>query len=216
MRGDKIIVEAHHRKAAEEILPLILPAIKASRGKYTITVAGESGSGKSETATAIAEILASRGIAAVIFQQDDYFVHPPKSNDKVRRQDIGWVGPGEVRLDLLDRHLKAFLDGAPSIEKPLAIYEEDRFSDETVATAEVAVAIAEGTYTSLLDNADTRIFIARDYHETRAHREKRQRDTAELDPFIDEVLRIEHDIISGHRSRADIVIDKDYSVASGR
>jgi len=215
VKGDKIIVEPHHRDAAKAIMPLILPAIEASGGKYALTVAGESGSGKSETATALADELATRGLPAVIFQQDDYFVHPPKTNDRVRRNDIGWVGPQEVRLDLLDQHLKEFLDGAARIEKPLAIYEEDRFTDEVVATGDARVAIAEGTYTTLLDNAGTKIFIARDYLDTRAHREKRRRDASELDPFLDEVLRIEHAIISSHRPKADIIINKDYSVSAG-
>lgn len=212
MRGDKIIVEAHHRDAAKAILPIILPKIEAAKGKYTLSVAGESGSGKSETATAIAELLAARNLPSYIFQQDDYFVHPPKSNDRVRRQDIDWVGPQEVRLDLLDGHLRDFLDGAARIEKPLAIYDEDRITSEIAATDEARVAIAEGTYTSLLDHAKTKIFIARNYLDTRAHREKRKRDSSELDPFIDDVLQIEHRIISAHGSRADIVIEKDYSV----
>ncbi|MDH3597169.1 MAG: hypothetical protein OEU09_02605 [Rhodospirillales bacterium] len=216
MRGDKIIVESHHRDAAKAILPLILPEIEASNGKYTLAVAGESGSGKSETATAIAELLAGRNMPSVIFQQDDYFVHPPKSNDRARREDIAWVGPQEVRLDLLDEHLQGFLDGAARIEKPLAIYEEDRITTEIAATADARVAIAEGTYTTLLSHANTKIFIARNYLDTRAHREKRKRDTSELDPFIDDVLRIEHGIISSHRSRADIIIDKDYSVRTAR
>jgi len=213
MRGDTIIIEPHHRAAAQAIVPMVLPRIAASHGKYAMTVAGESGSGKSETATAIAERLAEHGIASVILQQDDYFVYPPKSNDKARRKDIGWVGPQEVRLDLLDEHLRQFLAGAESIEKPLVIYEDDRIDTETLVLKDAAVAIAEGTYTTLLDNADTRIFIDRSYEDTRAHREKRKRDAAELDPFIDKVLQIEHGIISAQKARADIVIGKDYSVA---
>ncbi len=216
MRGDTIIVEAHHRKAAEAIISLILPEIEASPGSYTISVAGESGSGKSETATAIAEALAEHGISNAIFQQDDYFVYPPKTNDSTRRKNIGWVGPQEVRLDLLDGHLQAFLADAESIEKPLVIYETDSITSEEIAVKNVRVAIAEGTYTSLLDNVGTRIFIDRDFSETRAHREKRKRDKSELDPFIDEVLIIEHDIISSHKFRADIVINADYSVTDAR
>lgn len=212
MRGDTIVIEPHHRDAAAAILPMIAPKIQASNGKYAITVAGESGSGKSETATAIAELLAARGIAAVILQQDDYFVYPPKSNDQARRKDIDWVGPQEVRLQLLDEHLRQFLAGADSIEKPLVIYEEDRIDMETLALKDATVAIAEGTYTTLLDDVGTRIFIDRSYEQTRAHREKRKRDASELDPFLDRVLRIEHDVISAHKSRADIVIGKDYSV----
>jgi uridine kinase len=214
MRGDTIIVEEHHRRAAAEIVPALLLRIRESRRKHTISVAGESGSGKSETATAIADALAEEGIDSVIFQQDDYFVYPPKSNDRARRDDITWVGPQEVRLDLLDEHLNAFRDGAASIDKPLVVYETDSVTAEDMPTTEARVAIAEGTYTSLLENVDTRVFIARDYAETRAHREKRKRDAAELDPFIDEVLKIEHAIISEHRTRADIVINADYSVTA--
>ncbi len=47
MRGDTIIVEEHHRRAAAEIVPALLPRIRKSGEKYTISVAGESGSGKS-------------------------------------------------------------------------------------------------------------------------------------------------------------------------
>ncbi len=214
MRGDTIIVEEHHRRAAAEIVPALLPKIDGSIGKYTLSVAGESGSGKSETATAIAEALEKEGIMSVILQQDDYFVYPPKSNDRARRRDIAWVGPQEVRLDLLDSHLRAFHDNADSIDKPLVDYETDSVGAERIVVADARVAIAEGTYTSLLNNVDIRVFIARDYEETRAHREKRKRDAAELDPFIDDVLKIEHGIISLHRARADIVINADYSVTA--
>jgi len=213
MRGDTIIVEEHHRRAAANIMPTLLSALQSSRGKFTITVAGESGSGKSETATAIAEALAAADISGIILQQDDYFIHPPKTNDRTRRADISWVGPGEVKIDLLDAHMRAFREGIESSEKPLVDYETDSIGLETISFAEARVAIAEGTYTSLLDNVDCRIFIARDFEQTRAHREKRKRDAAELDPFIDDVLKIEHDIISAHQARADIVINADYSVS---
>jgi len=213
MRGDSIIVEEHHRRAAEKIVPALLPMISARGGKYALTVAGESGSGKSETAVAIADGLLEQGIESVILQQDDYFVYPPKSNDRHRRQDIAWVGPGEVHLDILDAHLRAFLDGKPGIDKPLVDYETDSIGEEAMSFGNAQVVIAEGTYTSLLDNADMHVFIDRTFEQTRAHREKRARAAAELDPFIDRVLKIEHEIISAHRDRAGIVINPDYSVA---
>ena len=179
-------------------------------GRYTITVAGESGSGKSETAQAIAEAFDAVGIASTIYQQDDYFVHPPRTNDATRRRDIAWVGTGEVKLDLLDQHLAAALAGADQVEKPLVIYEEDRIDTETLDLSGAKVVIAEGTYTTLLDNVDTRVFIARNRLETMEHRQKRGRE--DFDPFIEEVLTIEHEIISAHRERADIVITRDYDV----
>lgn len=212
MHGDRIVIEPHHRRAARGIDEWLgEQGLPGERG-YVITVAGESGSGKSETASALAETLAARGIDSVIFQQDDYFVHPPKSNDRARRDDIDWVGPGEVRLDLLDEHLRAFKRGDASVRKPLVRYEEDRIDSEALDLEGFAVAIAEGTYTTLLEAADLRVFIDRTWEQTRAHREKRSRHASELDPFIDRVLKIEHEIISAHKARADLVVDSEYRV----
>jgi len=50
-------------------------------------------------------------------------------------------------------------------------------------------------------------------HETRAHREKRSRHESELDSFLDNMLTIEHEIISQHRNQANIIIHKDYTVS---
>ncbi|MFP4321096.1 MAG: uridine kinase [Anaerolineales bacterium] len=210
MKGDIIIVEEHHRRAAEQIVPRLLPRIQAHATRYTITVAGESGSGKSETAKALAEALEPHGIQSVIYQQDDYFIHPPKTNDATRRQDISWVGSNEVKLALLDEHLQAARDGAATVTKPLVIYEEDRVDEETISLEGAQVVIAEGTYTSLLENVDTRIFIARNRLETMEARKKRGREAP--DPFIEDVLKIEHEIISKHRERADVIITRDYDV----
>ncbi len=210
MRGDIIIVEDHHRAAAVQIVEHTTAAVGAKPGRYTITVAGESGSGKSETAQAIAEAFAERTVTVAIYQQDDYFIHPPKTNDRTRREDIGWVGPGEVRLDLLDQHLGAALDGADQVEKPLVMYAEDRVASEVMDLRGVKVVIAEGTYTSLLEHVDTRVFIARNRLDTMEHRMKRGRE--DFDPFIEEVLTIEHDIISQHQGLADVVITRDYAV----
>ena len=211
MQGDSIVVEVHHRKAAGGVASLLLPELEGSSARHTVSIAGQSGSGKSETAVALAEALAEQEIACAILQQDDYFVYPPKTNDRTRRADIDWVGPQEVHLDLMDRHLSAFLDGADEIEKPLVDYESDSIGSERKRLAGVRVLIAEGTYTTLLEHARTHVFIDRTYHQTRKHREKRMRDASELDPFIDRVLEIEHEIISGHKPRAQIVIDSEYA-----
>ncbi len=215
MEGDSIVIEDHHRRAAAAIAKSLVPALKRTAERRAITIAGESGSGKSETAAALEEALAESDVKALVLQQDDYFVHPPRSNDAARRRDIDWVGTGEVRLDLMDEHLKTFLQGAESFEKPLVIYERDTVESESFDCAGAQVMIAEGTYTTLLKSAHWRVFIARDWEQTRAHREKRRRDDSELDPFIDRVLKIEHDIISRHRALADFVIESDYSVAAG-
>lgn len=212
MRGDSIVIEEHHRKAAAGIAPIVRKTLDGDSGRIGVTIAGESGSGKSEIAAALAENLSEHGIACVVFGQDDYFVYPPKSNDAARRKDIGWVGPQEVKLDLMDEHMRAFIDGAQSIEKPEVVYEDDIVDSEVLDCAGARVAIAEGTYTTLIPSATHHAFIDRDYTQTRKHREKRNRDASELDAFIDQVLEIEHGIISSHKPKADIIVNEDYSV----
>lgn len=211
MKGDIILVEAHHQRVAARIVEYLADRIAGSKKPYTITVAGESGSGKSETAQALLTVLGEHSIPAYIFQQDDYFVLPPKSNDARRREEISWVGTGEVNVTLLNQHLEMVRNGQARITKPLVEYNENRVDSEDVDLERYAVLIAEGTYTSLLENIDTRVFIDRNRLETLESRKKRSREA--IEPFLEQVLEIEHRIIAPHRERADVIIGKDYDVS---
>ncbi len=210
MKGDKIIVNEEHIKAASQIIGMLIDHITGSQDRFIITIAGESGSGKSEIATALADLLSGEGINSVIFQQDDYFVYPPKTNAEMRRKNIDHVGPAEVHLALLDRHLKEILDMEGEIEKPLVIFEEDQITRETVKLDGIKVIIVEGTYTTLLENVHQRVFIDMTYMDTKEKRLQRARE--KQDEFLETVLGIEHEIISSHKSRADIIVTKDYRV----
>lgn len=210
MRGDVIIVEDHHRKAAAQIVAHLTDRIRPEEARFAVTVAGESGSGKSEMGKALKEAFDAAGLPGLVLGQDDYFVLPPKSNDARRREDISWVGLNEVKLDLLNAHLDAAKSGATDISKPEVIYDEDRTEEEVVLLTGVAVVIAEGTYTTILSAADTHIFIDRDYHATLDARKRRNRE--KYDSFIEQVLEVEHQIIRSHKSMAEIVITTGYDV----
>jgi uridine kinase len=212
MRGDILIINEDHRKAARQVIDLIFDKIKSKKGKYIISVAGESGAGKSEIAASIAKVLAEKNISSFIFQQDDYFVYPPKTNAKMRIIDIRHVGMSEVKLDLIDKELKTILKGNNKIEKPLVIFEEDRIDKETVNLENVKVIIVEGTYVTALKNIDQRVFIDRDLNDTKESRKKRNRE--KQDKFLEAILLIENKIISPQKSLADIIITKDYDVES--
>ena len=105
----------------------------------------------------------------------------------------------------MDAHLKAAKEGEKIIVKPLVFFEEDRIDEEIISLEGIDVVIAEGTYTTSLDEADLRAFINATYHHTLAHRKKRARDKTE-GAFIEQVLEIEHQIISSHKSRADVIL----------
>jgi uridine kinase len=208
MIGDRLIIKDFHTRAAQQICDALTSEIRKKKGHYTITIAGESGSGKSEVAAELARLLAAQSISSYIFQQDDYFVYPPKTNERMRREDINHVGTGEVRLDLLNNHLQKLLKGEPGLKKPLVIFDEDRIDEEEVALKNVKTLIIEGTYTSLLESIDCRIFIDRDYRETKKSRLERAREAQ--DDFLERVLQIEHEIISQHKARAHIIITGDF------
>jgi uridine kinase len=205
MIGDKLIIEPHHTDRASEICKLVAGRLL---DQFVITVAGESGAGKSELACEIARLLTEEGFKTGVLQQDDYFVFPPKTNHAMRRRNLEQVGPYEVKLDMLDSNLRSFKRGESPIYKPLVIFDEDRIIAEELDISDLQALIAEGTYTSLLQFVDFRVFIDRDYHQTLQARKRRARDKWE--PFMQEVLEREHQIISQHKALADVVIPADF------
>lgn len=210
MIHDIINIKPHHYDTAKQILPYLLPEMINSNEKCCISIAGESGSGKSVASICLRELLVKEGIRTLVFHQDDYFYYPPVSNHQKRVEDINWVGTHEVNFPLLQAHIDAFKAGISIVEKPLVHYKDNLIHQETLTLSNVQVLIVEGTYTSLLESLDKRIFMSRNYHETYEQRKSRGRDA--MDEFVEQVLEIEHNIISKHKELADIVVDKNYKV----
>lgn len=212
MIGDKLVITDYHRQAAG----LAMDHLRARGGerRLAISVSGESGSGKSETAHCLRELLEAEGRKVVVLGQDDYFRMPPKTNAAYRRTDLDWVGPGEVNLDLMSRNARQIRSGAASIVKPLVNFDEDKIGGETLAGGPWDAVIAEGTYTSMLEGLDVRVFIDRTYRETKKDRLRRAREEAE-GAFIEQVLEKEHQIISREKARAHVVVPGPAGEGSG-
>ncbi len=206
MIGDKLVITDYHREAAAKILPAVRRRLAISGPSVTVSIAGESGSGKSETAHCLSVALAEEGRDCLTLCQDDYFRLPPKSNYKQRMADISWVGIGEVRLDLMEAHVFSLKDHPEKpLSKPLVEYDEDRIGCEIVERGIRDVVILEGCYTTLLSNVEIRVFIDRDFRQTKRSRHVRARDPSS--EFLEKVLMIEHLEIATHKNLADIVIE---------
>jgi uridine kinase len=131
----------------------------------------------------------------------------------MRKKNPEWLGPHkEVNLKLLDNNLRNAINGAKTIESPHIDYLSNRETIEHINIDGIKVLIVEGTYTSLLKNIDTRIFIDADYKDTLKFRKLRNRGNEVNDPFVEGILEMEHKIIAGHKFLADIIITKDYEV----
>jgi uridine kinase len=213
MKGDIFKIKPHHTAAARAVYGLLAGEIKQAPGRFVVAVGGESGAGKSEVAAELARVAAEDGVPSLVIQQDDYFVLPPQTNARKRREVFTWVGPGEVRLGLLDEDLALARDPAEGeLTKPLSLFDEDTLATETLPLAGVKFIIVEGTYVTSLRNVDHRVFIDRDFRATRGARAERGREGQ--DDFLERVLAREHEFISQLKERADIIINEDYSVTA--
>jgi len=128
----------------------------------------------------------------------------------MRRKNIKQVGLSEVHLHQLDSHLDDFISGEGEIRKPLVLFDEDRITLETLSLDNVRVLIVEGTYTTELQNVNCRVFIDRTHQDTKNDRRRRGRE--EQDDHLEQILLIEHKIISSHKARADTIVTTDHEV----
>lgn len=213
MKGDIVILEEHHKKAASEIVSFIIEQITDKAARFVITVAGESGSGKSETALAIAQELEKHEIKAIVLGQDDYFHLPPKMNSAKRQEDSDWLGPHmEVNFEVFEQNLVDAIQGKSQLSKPLVDYNANTIDFETISLEGVKVIIAEGTYTSLLKHVDVKVFISRNWLRTLEDRKKRNRGNEVNEVFTEQILATEHKIIAGHKQLADFIINDEFQV----
>jgi uridine kinase len=208
MIGDVIGVKPAYLETGKRILDVLPDGFFKQR--RIIQIAGESGSGKSVTAVSLQRLLVEQGIDAYILHQDDYFHLPPASNHQKRMDDLLWVGPQEVKLDVLNLHQEAFKQGETRLEKPLVDYHENQILSEVVRLDAYRVLLVEGTYVFAAGDADLRIFMNRTYLQTRKNREERARETQS--EFLEKVLAIEHHIIQQQRTKAHLLVLDDYSV----
>jgi uridine kinase len=206
-------MEELNTKFIDKIVSYLSGEIACKTSRYIISVAGESGCGKSETANAIAVELEKLGFKSVILGQDHYCYLTPKFNDLKRKEDPEWLGPHvEIKMDLLQKNLRDAVKGEESITKPVINSVENSITDLNISLVGIKVVIAEGTYATLLRNVDTKIFIDRNRLDTLEDRKKRNRRNEVNDPFTEQILITEHKIIAGHKLLADIVVTKDFDV----
>jgi uridine kinase len=217
MIGDRVFVKPHHTRIATTILDLCHSSVAAAiRGEsvWVISIAGESGCGKSETAAEVTRLLRERDAPTLLLGQDDFYVFPPKTNRRMRERNPDQIGPAEVKLDYMDALIHATRQGVPRIWVPEVDFDVDRIDHVVREVAGTKAIVVEGTYCTQLEQVDTHVFIDRSYHQTREDRLARARDA--LDGFEEEILRIEHEIIRAQRERADLVVAADYSGVSQR
>ena len=206
-----IALTPDHDELARRLADLLLTSFEwRPAQRRVVGVAGESGSGKSVTALALARELRARGHAPEVLHQDDYFALPPRANHAHRVADLAHVGPQEVDLARMAQHIAAFRAGDDGIVVPRVDYSGDRFDSRIAAFSGCDVLVVEGTYVLAgLEDLDVRIFLEATHEDTAERRRVRNRDVHA--PIIDTILGIEHRLIAPQGALADVVVDQAFT-----
>lgn len=192
--------------AAEVVLDTLRRWWGHRPGRWVATVAGESGSGKTTLARAVSALAAGDGLAVGLLHLDDYFFYPPLENHRRRTLDPEWVGPREVQMDRLEAHVRAFIDGVPTITVPHTDAAHDRFMESELDLSVYGALLVEGTYATRLEAPHFHVFIDRHHTETLEGRRARGRDV--IDDVLIRVLEREHALVAAQKDRAHVVVDR--------
>ena len=206
MLGDVLLLSKKHKKIAEQLLEHIA---NLSESRPIIAISGESGSGKSEIAHYLAEVLKENGKKAKLIHIDNYYKIPPQNRKEWRQANgLSSIGDQEYDWDYINNNIMSFKTKTKAILPCL-----DRLTDQLdqliTDFKEIDILILEGLY-AIKAEANLRIMLDITYHnntKTQLRRGKEQ-----LDDFRLAVLEREHDCVSDLREKADIFITKNFKL----
>lgn len=208
MLGDVLLITEKHLAAAEKI---IVEVLARKKEKFMIGISGESGSGKSELAHAVAKGLRKHGIIAKPLHIDNYYRILPLLRTKWRT-DNGIeqvVGYGEYDWETIYRNLEEFKNGEKSTG-PCVDLVTEQVDQLTTDYKEVDMLIIDGLYAIKTEGVDLAVFIELTYHETKKAQVVRGKEPQ--NEYRARVLEQEHKMVQALRSKANLLINMDYEV----
>lgn len=210
MIREPIHIEKYYYKLSDAIYQILLEKQLLKRSKIVIGICGESGSGKTVTASCLQDTLNNHGTKTETLHMDSFFYLPPKINHLKRKKDIHWVGVQEVNMERLNECIDNFKKNKPKIKVPVVDYLTNSFTEEHMLLEDVNVIIVDGVYSFYLEQLNFKIFMEPNYKDTIQVRKKRSRE--KYDAFVEQVLEIEHHIVLKQKPKADLLIDKAYRI----
>ncbi len=154
---DKLRITKGHDKAANELVPVILNALKAHE-KVIFAAGGESGTGKSEVAYLVSESLKKQGIPTVEWSFDNAYVTTPEEREEKRAEDYdNNVGLNEMNRPRIEEIIFCFEQNKP-VTVPIVIINEDGsrpIKEITLNMEDKRVLIFDGLYAALIGEMKT-------------------------------------------------------------
>ena len=212
MLGDVLLITEKHLTAAHEIVKVVL---EMKKEKYIIGISGESGSGKSELAHAVAKELKTHSIIAKPLHIDNYYRVLPLERTQWRT-DNGIekvVGFGEYDWDTINRNIKEFKNNEKSTG-PCVDLVTEQVDQLTTDYSTVDMMIVDGLYAIETEAVDLRVFIELTYHETKKAQKVRGKEPQ--NEYRARVLEQEHKTVQSMKPKADLLVGMDYKVRSAK
>jgi ABC-type dipeptide/oligopeptide/nickel transport system ATPase component len=154
---DKLRITKGHDEAANELVPVILEALKAT-GKVIFAAGGESGTGKSEIAYLVREILKKQEVSTVEWSFDNAYVTTPEEREKKRAEDYdNNVGLNEMNRPKIEEIMSCFEQDKP-VTVPIVVINEDGsrpIKEITLNMEDKKVLIFDGLYAALIGEIKT-------------------------------------------------------------
>lgn len=208
MLGDVLLITEKHIDAAKEIVKEVLANKK---DRFIIAISGESGSGKSELAHAVAKELKNYKIIAKPLHIDNYYRILPLERTQWRK-DNGIetaVGLGEYDWDTIYRNVGEFKSGSKSTG-PCVDLVTEQVDQLTTDYAEVDMLIIDGLYAVETEGVDLGVFIELTYHETKKAQKVRGKEPQ--NEYRARVLEREHQVVQSIKPKAHLLVNMEYQV----
>ena len=210
MLGDVLLITDNHKKAAEQ---LISHLDKLSGNKIVLAIGGESGSGKTEIAHEVARILKGRNTPAKVMHIDNYYLTSPAERTTWRKEHgLESIGFTEYDWDGINQNINEFREDAEQVTMPCIDLLSDQEDLLSTSFKGLKYLVIEGLY-AIQAEADLKVLIDLTYHETKKAQFERGKE--EPNQYRWQVLQREHEVVQSIRSRADLLVSKEYLILSG-
>lgn len=212
MLGDVLLIDEKHKIAADSIYNYLNEKVsKKKKGyRFIVAISGESGAGKSELSHSLALLLKEQGQRVKILHTDNYYKIPPNNRTQWRKENgISKVGFKEYDWKLLNRNIKEFKEGREALMPCVDIVSKQ--IDKLITDfSDIDILVVDGLYAIKIKDIDLRVYIDLTYHDTKKNVGKRGKEAN--DEFRFQVLEMEHQNMLALKSKADLIVNKDYEV----
>ncbi len=214
MLGDVLLINDMHKEAAQSICERVLTDMNAreERYRYVVGISGESGSGKSELAHALGNLLKDNNIRVKVIHTDNYYRIQPLLREEWRRnKGFDQIGITEYDWVKIRKTLRDFKEEQECMIPCIDLISEQ--VDKLITDfSKVDLLIVDGLYAIKADDIDMRVFIDLTYHETKINQIIRMKEA--LSDFRLGILEHEHEAVTSLKHMAYLVVDKSYQVVT--